>query len=125
MNRPPKRKAAIESEQRGFKKKKENAKSKKSKERESATNRYLIEFARKTLHENRSKNENELTEIDLNYFDEHADDENEEINLHSNEEEVNHEEYENIREELEYSFQVENCQTQTHRMVEGFDKSFC
>ena len=60
-------------------------------------------------------------EIDLNYFDEHADDENEDINLHSNEEEVNHEEYENIREELEYSFQVENCQTQTHRMVEGFD----
>ncbi len=121
MSRPPKRNAVIESEQRGFKRKLESDKSKKSKVRKSATNRYLIEIALKTLNENSSKNENELTEIDLNYVDEHADDENEDINLHSNEEEVNQEEYDNIREELEYSFKVEYCQTQTHRMVEGFD----
>ena len=128
MSRPPKRKAAIESEL-GFKRSNEKIKKIKSKERKYATSRYLVEMAHKTLNENSSKNENELSDDehadehadDYKYFDEHADDENDE-NLPSNEEEVkNHEEYENILEELEYSFQVEYCQTQTDRMVEGFD----
>jgi hypothetical protein len=121
MNQRPKRNAVIESEKIVSKRKAEVDKRKVKKERkDSATNRYLIEIAQKKLNEN-------ITRIDTSVLAQSDYDNNNELtaddltSANIGEGIILENEYENVREDLEYSFQVEYCQSKNHRMVKGFD----
>jgi hypothetical protein len=121
MNQRPKRNAVIESEKLVSKRKADVDKSKvKKKRKDSATNRYLIEIAQKALNEN-------ITRIDTSVLAQSDYDNNNELtaddltSANIGEEIILENEYENVREDLEYSFKVEYCQLKNHRMVEGFD----